>query len=494
VSDETIRISAADINWGTSRSSLSPAPPVQRRRSNGSGSVAAPTTTRHNFNLTDAGNAEYFAAADGPVVRYDHRRGRWLIWQGDEHRWKPDINGSVLRRAKDAMRRRLVDATTLIDPDARARLAKWATASESRTRLEACLYLARAEDPIADSGSWDSDPMLIGAPNGVIDLGHGILRPGRPEDRITMSVAVPFDPDARSGLWEQTLREVLVDENVIDFVQTAAGYSMTGDTRQDCWFLGSGDGRNGKGTVLHPIRRVLGDYAMELPASVFDQRRDGTPYDLAALPGKRFVMSSESGDTIKLNHDRIKQISGGDPIRAANKYERSFEFEPACKLWLSCNREPRVNDDTVAFWARVRMVPFPVSFAGREDRNLRPTLEHDPEHQAAVLAWLVRGAVRYYAEGLTSPAAVISATDAYAHESDVLAEFIDEAIELDPDSEVTAGELFEHYARWAKDRGMGERERVTSTFFGRRMGERFASRKVHGRKAYIGLARRSSWT
>ena len=70
---------------------------------------------------------------------------------------------------------------------------------------------------------------------------------------------------------------MLVTDDVLAFVQTAAGYSTTGDTRRDCWFLAHGDGRNGKGTLLHPIRRALGDYAAELPAAVLDARRDAAP-------------------------------------------------------------------------------------------------------------------------------------------------------------------------------------------------------------------------
>jgi phage/plasmid-associated DNA primase len=83
---------------------------------------------------------------------------------------------------------------------------------------------------------------------------------------------------------------------------------------------------------------------------------------------------------LKPNHDRVKQL------RAANKYERSFEFDPVCKLWLSSNRKPRVSDDSIAFWAQVRMISYPVSFVGRENRGLRPALERNPEHQVAVLA------------------------------------------------------------------------------------------------------------
>ena len=382
------------------------------------------------------------------------------------------------------------EAIEITERDRREATLKAAMRLERRDALESMLKLARSLRPIADSGDWDGDPWLLGTPNGTVELATGALRPGRREDRLTLSTSAPYDSDIRSDLWERTLRAILPADGLVDFLQVAVGYSVTGDTRRDCWFLAHGSGRNGKGTVMHPIRRALGDYAIELPAAVLDRQRDAAPYDLAALPGRRFVMCSEAGDTIKLHHDRIKQISGGDPIRAANKYEKSFQFEPVCKLWLAANKKPRVTDDSPAFWARVLTIPFVTSFVGREDRNLRPTLEHELEHQAAVLAWVVRGAARYAASGLNAPDAITAATGDYERESDPLSEFYAEAIDFDPQAEIQASELFDHYKAWAHRHGLTDRERLGARAFGQRVAAEFKSRRLHGSRFYVGLSRR----
>jgi putative DNA primase/helicase len=458
--------------------------------------VGAPASVeRRTFNLTDSGNAEFLAFRHGHDLRFDHRRGRWLLWR--EGRWRSNMDPEIRRLAKTTMRQRFRDAAKLEDPDARSRAAKWAIASESRVRLDALVHLAQVEQPIADDGiGWDSDPGLLGTLNGVVDLRTGVLRPARREDRMTLVTSVAYDPNAQSHLWENALKTILLDEALIQFVQVAVGYSATGDTREDRWFLPSGSGRNGKGTLLQPIAHALGDYALELPGAVFDQRADRSPYELSYLPGRRFVTSSESGDTIRLNHDRIKQLTGGDSVSAANKYEKAFTFEPTCKLWLACNKKPRTTDDTAAFWARVLMVPFTVSFVGKEDRSLRPALVGDPVHQAAVLAWIVRGAVRYYAEGLPEPpSAVRAATHAYRQECDPLAAFVDEACDLNASAQVGARELFEHYARWANDQHYTEKERLSATMFGRLVGYRFDSQKDPrtGVKHYRGIARKGAF-
>jgi putative DNA primase/helicase len=438
--------------------------------------------------VTEAGAAERFARLHGDDVRFSHRTGRWLLWQS--HRWAPDADEGVIRLALEFARAWQREAVDIPERDRREAAIKATLRLERRDALDSMLKLARGLRPIADSGDWDTDPWLLGTPNGTVELATGALRPGRREDRITLGTSVAYDPEARSDLWEETLRAVLPADGLVDFLQVAIGYSATGDTRRDVWFLAHGSGRNGKGTVMHPIRRALGGYAVELPAAIFDRQRDAAPYDLASLPGKRLVMCSEAGDTIRLHHDRIKQISGGDPIRAANKYERSFEFEPVCKLWLAANRKPRVTDDSPAFWARVLTIPFAVSFVGRENRSLRPTLEHEPEHQAAVLAWIVRGAVRYATEGLTPPEAITAATGAYEQESDPLSEFFAEAIDFDPPARIQASELFDHYKTWAHGHGMTERERLGSRTFGQRIAAEFKSHRVNGVRFYFGLSRR----
>ncbi|HUL74018.1 MAG TPA: hypothetical protein VLT86_13010, partial [Vicinamibacterales bacterium] len=122
---------------------------------------AAPAAKADRFPLTDTGNAEYFAALNADRVRFDHPRGRWLVWH--EHYWQPDADGEVSRLAKAAIRQRLDDAAKLDDDDARRKLIIHALKSESRGALDAMLALAQVERALADDGQrWDRDPWLLG--------------------------------------------------------------------------------------------------------------------------------------------------------------------------------------------------------------------------------------------------------------------------------------------------------------------------------------------
>jgi putative DNA primase/helicase len=239
------------------------------------------------------------ARLHGDDVRFDHRRARWLVWQG--HRWAPDVDGAITRLAIDFARDWQRQSVEITDRARREDAFKLAVRLERREALRAMLALAADLRPLADTGEgWDADPWLLGVPNGVVDLRTGALRRGERDDRVTMATAIAYEPDARSACWDDALRAIFLTPDTIAFVQTAIGYSATDDMRRDCWFLTQGAGRNEKGTLLHSVRRALGVYAAELQAAVFDARRDSAPYDLAILPGKRFVVSSESGDTIKI--------------------------------------------------------------------------------------------------------------------------------------------------------------------------------------------------
>ena len=149
---------------------------------------------------TDAGNAELFAGIYKDTIRFDHHRKRWLLWK--DHWWVEDEDGEVLRKAKNAARRRLLLASEIEDEEERLKEVQWALQSESRYRLEATLALAKAGRFLADPGrDWDSNPFLLGVANGVVDLRTGLLRKGDPSDRITLHTNVPYDPSAKCPRW-----------------------------------------------------------------------------------------------------------------------------------------------------------------------------------------------------------------------------------------------------------------------------------------------------
>jgi putative DNA primase/helicase len=437
---------------------------------------------------TDAGNGEYFAYLFQNEARYDHRRNRWLLW--NQHHWKPDSEGLVYRLALGAARRRYHVAETIEDLKLRLEASKWAIQSESTMKLQSCLALAKNFEPIASDGEgWDHNTFLLGVSNGVVDLKTGDLRLGDREDDITMSTAIDFDQTAECPRFLQFLEEVFVDPGLIDWLWRALGYSITGDTSEQCIFMGYGIGANGKGVLCHAIHAALGDYAYTSPFSTFElYQRASIPNDLAALELKRFVNSSETNDNTRLNEARIKAISGCDPITARYLHQEFFTFWPHLKLWLFVNHKPNVIDDSFGFWRRVRLIPFTKQFTGEaDDKQLSTKLRSEAP---GILAWLIKGCLEWRERGLDPiPQSVKIATEEYKMESDLLSGFIQDRCIEHPNATVKASELYSVYRDWATGEGIREKDKeyLTSTKFGKRIHQKYKGVHMKDGTYYHGI-------
>ena len=437
------------------------------------------------FNRTDAGNGEYFARLCGDRLRYDHLRGCWLVWDG--HWWRDDGTRSVRRLAKEAARSRYGQATAIADLRERAEEARFAIGSENRARLEAMLTSAETESPIADAGDrWDADPWLLGVANGVVDLRTGTLRPGSPNDRMTRHTDVAYERDARAPRWLRFLDEVFAgDEALIGFIGRAIGYSLTGDTSEQCLFTCYGTGSNGKSVLLAIIRAIAGGYAANTPFSTFEGRsRTSIPNDLAALAGARLVTASETAEDTRLNESRLKALTGGDPITARFLNHEFFTYRPVAKFWLAVNHKPRVTDDSYGFWRRVRLIPFTRQFGADADRNLVETLTGE---LPGILAWAVECALAWQTEGLEAPAAVAAATGSYRIESDPLADFLTAACVTADACSLPAGLAYRAYQEWAAEAGLRERELLSNRTFGERMVGHFERVHTKAGNVYRGV-------
>src|SRR5262249_49139223 len=156
----------------------------------------------------------------------------------------------------------------------------------------------------------------------------GKLRDGVQSDRITLHTVVPFDPTAQCPRFERFLLEIFDgDKDLIEYNQRASGYSLTGDTSEQCLFGCYGNGSNGKTTYLEAIRYPLGGYAHNMPFSTLELKdRASIPNDLAALAGRRLVTTSETNDSVRLNEARVKALTGCDAITARFLHKEFFTF------------------------------------------------------------------------------------------------------------------------------------------------------------------------
>jgi putative DNA primase/helicase len=436
------------------------------------------------FKTTDYGNAERLTNRHGAEIRYCQPWKKWLCWNGKQ--WTPDDTGEVVRLAKATVRSIYREASEINEDEPRKVVVKWARESERADRIAAMIKLAQSEPgvPVLPK-ELDSDRWLLNCLNGSVDLHAGKLLPHRREHLITKLAPVEYDPAARCPRWLRFLDEIFEPHpDIVDFIQRAVGYSLTGDTREECLFLLWGTGRNGKGAFIKTVAAALGDYAGTADFSAFVQRHsvNGPRDDIANMMGKRFVSAQESREGAALAESLIKWLTGRDRIRARRLYENSYEFDPTHKIWLATNHKPIVRGTDPAIWSRLKLIPFEVSFEGREDKTLKQALLRE---LPGILAWALEGCRLWQKEGLSFPESVVNATSEYRRDSDQVRRFIEECCSVGQFAQVKARTLYGAYRKWAEQTG---EEILSETAFGTRIGERFRKEHKETGTFYVGVS------
>ena len=398
----------------------------------------------------DIGNAARFAAQWATDLRYVGAWDQWLSWDG--HRWARDESSTTLRCAKETARSIAHEADGVDDPDLIKAIRKHAKLSASSSRLYAMISLAKP--PFAVKASdLDADPWILNTMSGVLDLRTGALSPTTREHDVTHLAPVVFDPDASCARWLAFLDEIMQGRSdLVEFLQRWAGYCLTGSVREHALVLATGGGRNGKGTFMETLAYVLGDLAGAAPPKLLiESRNDRHPTELYFLKGRRLVVSNEVKKSVTFDDEKVKSLTGGDRI-TARRMGADFEtFDPTHKLMIAANHLPTVRDASEGFWSRVRVVPFDACFRGREDRGLSRTLRSEG---AGILAWAVRGCVKWQAEGLGAPVAIEDATSAYRASEDPVDRFLAMWVAKGAGTDdVPAPKLYDAYRWWADTEG-----------------------------------------
>jgi len=432
---------------------------------------------------TDLGNAERLIAAHGRDLHYVTTWKSWLVWNGKY--WHRDDTCELERRAKKTVRGIWREAKQERKRDRKKDLARHAIQSESNGSIRAMIERARAEPGVAIRyQEFDQHPFLLNIRNGTLDLSTGTLGPHDRDHLLTKYADVEYVADAECPLW-RTFLERIFDGNaeIISYLQRAVGYSLTGDTREQCLHLMHGTGSNGKSTFLEVLQALMGDYGVQADFATFVEKKgDGPRNDVARLAGARMVRSSEVGEGKRLNESLVKSLTGQDTIAARFLYSEAFEFRPTFKLWLAANHKPVIRGTDHAIWRRVRLIPFTVTISEQEkDETLKDRLLTE---LPGILRWAVEGCEQWLERGLQPPEAVTVATAAYKNESDIIGNFLEECCEIGAGLEVPATDLYTAYKRWAHDNGEFE---LSQTAFGRRIEERGFDVRKNGVKYRKGL-------
>jgi putative DNA primase/helicase len=345
----------------------------------------------------------------------------------------------------------------------------------------------------------DLNPWVLPCANGVINLRTGELERGRPDQFLFKSAPTQWRGiDHPAPTWERFLVDVFDnDEPLIAYVWRLLGYCITGHTHENILPVFWGQGRNGKGTIIETIKHVLGDLANPIQVEMLlDQGRSrssaGPSPDIMALKGARFTWASESDDNRRFSTSRVKWLTGSDTLVGRwpnDKYEVSFR--PSHKLVLMTNNRPHAPSDDFAFWERIHLIPFRLSFVNRQpqaDNERRADLglgEKLQREAPGILAWLVRGCLEWQRIGLDPPTVVREATNEYRREEDLLQDWIDECCIIDPAAVTKAAKLYANFQTWYEE-NVSRKKSPSQRRFGQMLTKKFR-REKRGTYLYYGI-------
>ena len=454
----------------------------------------APDTGINPYRGTDDANADLLLKLHGADIRFCPPWDKWLLWTGSH--WQIDHRIDIDRMAADVPRslrmralQRTKEQRALLDKMADL-LARSATAEVGQARQLSADHgrLAKEQGLIGDEVDWllklagklegtakrgcmlqaarhkvvvhhsdlDVGHFLINAANGTVDLQAGKMRPHERRDLLTHDVEIPYERTAPAPAWLAFLHSTFAgDADLIQFVQRAVGYSLTGDVREQVLLICHGVGSNGKSVFLNILQKLLGALAFQAaPDLLMADKQRRHPTEQADLFGKRLVVCQETGEGRRFNETLVKQLTGGDTVTARRMHEDFWQFRPTHKLWLSTNHRPEIRGTDHAIWRRIRLIPFNVKFT--DDGPARK----DPEMEAkltaelpGILAWAVAGCLDWQRNGLPAPAAVADATAGYQQEMDVLAAWLAECCIVGKRYEVKAASLYGNYCAWCEQGG-----------------------------------------
>ena len=436
----------------------------------------------------ELGDGELFKRLYRDDFIFNKAMDHWMMWAG--HHWVIDRMGDAAASVDGVATvyqdeaKRLSKQISDLEADekdagslkhTRNQFNKRVSALRSSKRRSNCLAFAHtSKDPLAIDGvELDQKPWLLPCANGVINLKTGDLEPGRHADYLLKACPIEYPEDGifvDMSVWEGALLEIFNGrQDLVDFFRQVCGSALVGQVMQAVFIVMTGQGANGKSMIVKAISDILGPLAGTIRSEMLlDQNRvassAGPTPDIMALRGLRMAFASETDDGCKISSSRVKWLTGNDTITGRNPHDKyEVSFSPTHTLMLLTNHKPHASADDFAFWRRMVVLPFDVSFIIRQspdqelaknERDADPDLPKKLEAiYPNILAWFVKGCLEWQKAGckLIQPAAVKAAVQEYRQDEDSVGDFISECCIIGEEYHVSAAAVYERFEEWWRE-------------------------------------------
>lgn len=233
-----------------------------------------------SFDTDDSGNADRVISKFGKDILFDKAVQKFLIWNGK--RWMIDA-GRMVKQMVENVLNDYRNAVKSLKNASFSEVRFHALTSWNNSRLNAVVDILKHRMEI-EHEVFDKHPELLNVRNGVIDLRTGKIMPHQRSLLLTAYIDVDFNPNldvSQSELAKFLYSVCCGEEKLCKYLKSCFGDGVTGETKEQVFFILYGKGGNGKTTLIEAISGVLGDYAKNIPietlTGVTDSRNGARP-------------------------------------------------------------------------------------------------------------------------------------------------------------------------------------------------------------------------
>ncbi len=349
----------------------------------------------------------------------------------------------------------------------------------------------------------DIHPYKLSCLNGLVDLKTGEIRPRLPEDNITKTLDINYNPDADLSDFDKFVRDITStldgpNEDLYNFLRWLIGYAVQGAPSRKIFIVFYGPyGYNGKSLVINIIRDVLGYYVAAMDSSVvFDNGTKKTAgahsSELCQLEFARMGLLSDTKEGSVIDDGKIKIITGlTDKMSVREIFSKQKEIRPVFVPFISSNHAIDINLNDKAMYNRLILFPFELSFVQepkepyeRKGDNL--LYEKLMKNKEGVLKFIVDCSMYYHKnKDMPIPKIIDEAKEKYNKKVNIYMDFIDNNIELTGDEKDTISrlDLLERYKEYTRNFGIKIKIRQAET----ELEKLIKNSKIKGKKHYLGV-------
>ena len=263
----------------------------------------------------------------------------------------------------------------------------------------------------SDLEKFDTDPNLITVENGILNLETLELEPHNPNHLSRVLLPVEYNKpefeDIKDNLkdtlfWKYLKSSFTINgkfkkkefETVLEII--ASPIIKRHVDEKAFMFLGGGE--NGKSVCLSYIQSLIGK---DNVSNIALQDIAEDKFLRANLVGKSANIFPDLEQNELRHTGKVKAITSNEGIEVQKKHQQGFTLYPFCKLLFSCNRFPKVFDQSQGFFRRWIIVKWERDFDNDPERMeyLKEKLEENQEEKNLVFSSLVVIANRLNKDG-----------------------------------------------------------------------------------------------